>query len=170
MSRLTKELRIIPTAAWVVGWLAYVCITTPMFFYVLPEDSDMGRWPLWGRALFVYGFFLFAVAYVALIGYIYADAKRRQMRYVMWTLIAILLAPYAIGIILYFIVRGPLPKPCPGCGTLVKAGFVFCPDCGTSVQPSCPNCGKGVERAWSNCPHCGLQLPTTSPRAASAGC
>ncbi len=44
---------------------------------------------------------------VLLIGYVYADAKRRGMRYVMWTLLAIFI-PNAIGIILYFVMRDPL--------------------------------------------------------------
>lgn len=165
MSRFTKELRVIPTAAWIVGLLMYIGITTPMFFYVLPHDPQMGHWPRVLQALFVYGIFLFIPAFVALIGYVSGDAKRRQMRYVMWTLLAIFI-PDAIGIILYFILRDPLPKPCPGCGNPVKAGFTFCPRCGTSVQPTCPNCGKGADATWANCPHCGQRLPTPSPRAA----
>jgi RNA polymerase subunit RPABC4/transcription elongation factor Spt4 len=159
MSRFTKELRVIPTAAWIVGWLMYVGFTTPLFFYVLPHDPQMSKWPRAGQALFVYGIFLFVVAFVALIGYVYGDARRRQMRAVMWTLLSIFI-PDAIGIILYFILRDPLPKPCPACGNLVKAGYVFCPLCGTSVQPSCPNCGKGVDSTWSNCPYCGQKLPS----------
>jgi len=165
MSRFTKELRVIPKAAWTVAWLIYIGITSPMFFYVVPHDPDMGKWHRWEQALFVYGIFLILVAFVALIGYVYGDAKRRQMRYVMWTLLAIFI-PDAIGIILYFILRDPLPKPCPGCGNPVKGGFVFCPSCGTSVQPTCPNCGKGVDPTWANCPQCGQQLPRHSPRAA----
>jgi Double zinc ribbon len=161
MSRFIKELRVIPTAAWIVGGLMYAGFTTPLFFVVVPTDPDIGKWPRWGQALFVYGMFLFVVAFVALIGYVYGDAKRRQMRCGMWTLLAIFI-PYAIGIILYFILRDPLPKPCPTCGHLAKAGFVFCPRCGTSVQPTCPNCGKGVDLTWANCPHCGQRLPAAS--------
>ncbi|HTU34406.1 MAG TPA: zinc ribbon domain-containing protein [Candidatus Acidoferrum sp.] len=165
MSRFTKGLGIIPTPAWVVGWLVYFGATTPLFFYALPHDPEMGQWPRWGQALFVYGIFLLVVAYIALIGYVYADAKRRQMRYVMWTLLAIFI-PDAIGIILYFILRDPLPKPCPGCGNVVKASFPFCPHCGTSLQPTCPNCGKPVDSNWSNCPHCGQRMPVAEQRTA----
>lgn len=32
----------------------------------------------------MYGMFLVVVVWVALIGYIYGDAKRREMRYVLW--------------------------------------------------------------------------------------
>ena len=89
MSRFTKELRVIPKAAWIVAWFTYLCITVPLFFFVAPTDPEMGKWPRWGQALLIYGFLLLMVAWVALIGYVYGDAKRRQMRYVMWTLLAI---------------------------------------------------------------------------------
>src|SRR5215831_16663734 len=115
MSRFTKELRVIPKAAWIVAWFAYLCMVVPLFFFVAPTDPEIGKWPRWGQALVVYGSFLLVVALVALIGYVYGDAKRRQMRYVMWTLLAIFI-PNGIGMILYFILRDPLPEPCPGCG------------------------------------------------------
>jgi hypothetical protein len=161
MSRFTKELRVIPKTAWIIGLLLYAGVTTPLFFLAIPQDPDMGHWPRWGQALFVYGLFLTVVALIALFGYVYGDAKRRQMRYVMWTLLAIFI-PYAIGIILYFILRDPLPKPCPGCGNIVKAGYPFCPHCGIALQPTCPNCGRAVDLTWSNCPHCGQHLPPQS--------
>ena len=115
MSRFTKELRVIPKAAWIVAWFAYLCFTVPVFFFVAPTDPEVGKWPRWGQALFVYGIFLLVVALVALIGYVYGDAKRRQMRYVMWTLLAIFV-PHGIGMILYFILRDPLPQPGHGFG------------------------------------------------------
>src|SRR4029077_2652831 len=34
MSRFTKELRVIPKAAWIVAWLAYLCVTAPLFLFV----------------------------------------------------------------------------------------------------------------------------------------
>jgi hypothetical protein len=81
MSRFTQDLRVIPRTAWIIAWFVYLCFTVPMFFFVLPTDPEIGTWPRWGQALFVYGFFLLGVVYVALIGYVYGDAKRRQMRY-----------------------------------------------------------------------------------------
>jgi hypothetical protein len=165
MSRFIKELRVIPKTAWIVGSLMYLGFATPLFFFAVPTDPDLGKWPRWGQALFCYGMFLFVLAFVALIGYVYGDAKRRQMRYGMWTLLAIFI-PYAIGIILYFVLRDPLPKPCPGCGNVVKPSFPFCPSCGTSLQPTCSNCGKPVDRTWANCPHCGQRLPVAAARVA----
>jgi hypothetical protein len=164
MSRFTKELRVIPEAAWIFAWFAYSCLTVWLFFFVAPKDPEMAKLPRWGQALLVYGFFLLMVAWVALIGYIYGDAKRRQMRYVMWTLLAIFV-PHAIGMILYFILRDPLPKTCPGCGHVEKAKFPFCPRCGTLLQPTCPKCDKPVEPTWANCAYCGQQLPEPATRA-----
>jgi RNA polymerase subunit RPABC4/transcription elongation factor Spt4 len=109
--------------------------------------------------LFSGGVFLVAAAWILLVGYVYADAKRRGMRYVMWTWLAALI-PDGIGIILYFLLRDALPRPCPGCSTVVKAGYTFCPHCGAATQPTCPHCGRGVEGAWSHCPHCGSGLPS----------
>lgn len=163
MSRFTKDLRVIPRTAWVVAWIFYACFTVPLFFFVLPTDPDIGTWPRWGQALFIYGFFLVEVAYVALIGYVYGDAKRRQMRYEMWTLLSTFI-PLGIGIMLYFILRDPLWKPCPSCENVVK-GLPFCPHCGTSLEPTCPNCSKTVVPAWANCGHCGQRLHVPGTRA-----
>ena len=164
MSRFTKELRVIPKAAWIVAGFANLCFTLPLFLSVAPTDPVVGKWPRWGQALCVCAMFLFVAAWVALIGYVYGDAKRRQMRYVMWTLLAIFI-PNAIGMILYFILRDPLPKPCLNCGHIEKAKFPFCPRCGTLLQPTCPKCDKPVEPTWANCAYCGQQLPEPATRA-----
>jgi hypothetical protein len=165
MSRFTNELKVVPKTAWIIGTVIYLAMTTPMFLFVIPNDPQLGKWPRWEQALFVYGLIGLIIPFIALIGYVYGDAKRRGMRYIMWTLLAIFI-PDAIGIILYFILRDPLPRPCPGCGNFAKAGFTFCPHCGTALQPTCPNCGRAVESSWANCPQCGQKLPAQSPRAA----
>jgi hypothetical protein len=165
MSRFTQELKVVPKTAWIIGAVMYLGASIPLFLFAIPNDPELGKWPHWGQALFVFGMFLLVFPFVALIGYVYGDAKRRGMPYVMWTLLAFFV-PYLIGVILYFILRSPLPKVCPGCGDMVKSGFTFCPKCGTAVQPTCPNCGRAVETSWANCPQCGQKLPTQSPRAA----
>ena len=164
MSRFTKELSVIPKATWIVAGLVNLCCTLPMFLAVAPTDRVVGKWPLWGQALCVCAMFLFMTAWFALIGYVYGDAKRRRMRYVMWTLLAIFV-PNAIGMILYFILRDPLPKPCPGCGQIEKAGFQFCPRCGALLQPTCSKCGKPVDPTWANCAYCGQLLLEPATRA-----
>ena len=92
--------------------------------------------------------------YTLLVGYVYGDARRRGMRYVMWTLLAIFLAN-GIGIILYFILREPMLDVLLPCGCGVQHGFAYCPRCGANVLPSCPSCRRVVEMGWSHCAWCG---------------
>lgn len=167
MSRLSNELKVIPRAAWITGIAFYLAVTTPLYFFAVSKDPDFAGWSVWQRMLLAYGPCLFVIPTIALFGYVYADAKRRGMRPVMWTLVTIFI-PYTMGLILYFVLRDPLPRPCPTCKTPVKRGFTFCPNCGTAVQPTCPNCGKGVEFGWMNCPHCGNKLPSQEPSAPRA--
>ena len=168
MSGFNKQLRMIPRIAWILAVVAYLCLSILLFTVAVPGDRHIREWNPIGQILFAFGISLFMLVFVLLVGYVYGDAKRRGMPYVMWTLLALFI-PDGIGIILYFILRKPMPKPCPGCSQDVPSGFVFCPHCGTSLQPTCPSCGHAVERGWANCPHCGTKLPSQPGRAAQAG-
>jgi len=158
MSRFRDELRVIPRPVWFLAFGIYFVLATVVFKCAVMRDPDFRSWPLLGKVAFPYGIFLLLLALILLVGYVYADAKRRRMRYVMWTWLALLI-PDGIGIILYFILRDPLPLPCPSCRADVPAKFTFCPHCGTALQPTCPQCGKAVEHGWANCPNCGVKLP-----------
>lgn len=96
-------------------------------------------------------------AFVFLLGYIGADAKRRGMSPVLWVLVS-LLVPYLIGAILYFVVREPLPMNCPQCGRTVNAHFNFCPSCQFNLRPNCPQCRRAIRAGDRFCPHCGFAL------------
>jgi RNA polymerase subunit RPABC4/transcription elongation factor Spt4 len=155
MSRLSKELSIIPPGARQFAGFFYLLVSGGFFalFHFgpkqdLPVPAALAIGILAGVPLAIY---------VLLIGYVFADAKRRGMRYVMWTLLAIFI-PNAIGIIVYFILRDPVMKPCPNCSTTIKPGFAFCPNCGYNVAPACPNCRRAVEPGWKNCAACGAPL------------
>ena len=95
--------------------------------------------------------------YSLLIGYVYGDARRRGMRYIMWTLLAIFLVN-GIGIILYFILREPLLAYCSKCGSGVQHGYAYCPRCGANVLPACPACRRVVQVGWSHCAWCGANF------------
>ncbi|HVB35716.1 MAG TPA: zinc ribbon domain-containing protein [Candidatus Acidoferrales bacterium] len=155
---LRKELRVIPRAAWIIASLFYVGMATLAWFFLVPTDNEMSHWPLSGQLAFIFLLPLFFFLIIPFYGYIYGDAKRRAMRPVMWTLLA-LFVPYCIGIILYFILRDPLPIECPSCHNVVPSKFIFCPHCGNALRPYCSQCGKSVERAWTNCGYCGTKLP-----------
>jgi RNA polymerase subunit RPABC4/transcription elongation factor Spt4 len=172
MSRLEKEFAIVPAGA---RWTAIVvCSIVALLMgslFVMPGILEKDPkavavlTPLFLASLLGVG--VLAV-FILLVGYVFGDARRRGMRHVLWTLIAIFV-PNGIGLILYFILRDPLPVACGACGTLVAKPHAFCPGCGAPVQAACPQCRQVVEPGWRNCARCGASLtqPTTGGGAAS---
>jgi len=163
---LRNEMHVIPPVAKVLAALAFLGIAIGLIAIAIPQSRDTLGLPRGGQVAL--GIFAAAIPaiYILLLGYIYGDARRRHMRYIVWTLLAIFI-PNAIGIILFFILRDPLPVFCPHCGASVKAAFTFCPQCATALQPVCAQCGRAVERNWSHCPHCGTATSTGKPGAVS---
>jgi ABC-type Fe3+ transport system permease subunit len=97
---------------------------------------------------------------IFLIAYVNRDAKRRGMNSALWTILVIILLPAwgFIGFVIYFLMREPLPYPCPQCGTSVSARYNFCPNCKCNLHPSCPQCKREVGEMNKFCPHCGNDL------------
>lgn len=147
--------QVIPPTAKIIAALMFVCMATFIWFVPLRHDDEMLGWPLIGKMAFVCFVSSMLAIYALLVGFVYGDAKQRRMRHVMWAWLAALV-PNAVGIILYFILRDPPPRPCPKCAQPVPASFVFCPHCGTALAPRCSNCGKPMEREWTHCAHCGV--------------
>lgn len=157
---LRTELRVVPRTAKIISLVAYFGFVI-LIHFLIPlnkEPGDIWTWPLAGQLAFNFLIPLIPVPLILFYGYIYGDAKRRGMRYGVWTLLAIFV-PYLIGVILYFILRDPLPAECPGCHTVVVSKFAFCPHCGASLKPSCPQCGRSIEPGWVNCGYCGTRMP-----------
>jgi hypothetical protein len=156
MTRFSDEVRIIPTVAWIIATLVAVGTFCLLFFVAIPHGHNVKHWPQ--AAQIAYSMLALIPAFaILLVGYINADARRRGMRYVMWTLLALFL-PNSLGIILYFIFREPLLKQCPKCGAKNRVTFTFCPQCGTELAKSCPACKHAVEPGWSRCAYCGGAL------------
>ncbi len=150
------NLKMIRPPAWIVAIILFFGFPALFFFVVFPNShpDEMANMPV---ALKWLGPFLggaFLMAGVLLVGFVYVDAKRRGMRYVMWTLLATFI-PYAIGVILYFILRDPLPTPCPKCGFMAGAQFSFCPNCGTELMRACKVCHRKLGPGWVVCAYCG---------------
>jgi RNA polymerase subunit RPABC4/transcription elongation factor Spt4 len=165
MSRFSEEMKIIPTPARVVAVLVYFLVAGGFWaLLTFGHDPGMNRMPLIGLGALIFLAPIPLVCWTLLIGYVNADAKRRGMRYIMWTLLAIFI-PNAIGIIVYFILREPKMRPCPNCSQTVRPGFAFCPHCGYNLAPACPSCRRAVEPGWRNCPACGTTL--TAPASPS---
>ena len=159
MSRFRDEVKLVPRPAFAVAvcvWLAFFLV---MMLFPFRLDPEARHWPLAGKLAMATlpGLSLFAL--VLMVGYVYADAKRRGMRYVLWTWLAALI-PHAIGIILYFVLRDPLLVNCTNCGAQVLPGFAFCPKCGGTLSQACPKCRRAVEPGWTHCAHCGASLGT----------
>jgi hypothetical protein len=166
MTRFDQEFALVPQGArWTAVLVTLVFVAVMAGIFLLPAIAE--RDP---KALLVLSpFFLlslvgaaFLAAYVLLVGYVFGDAKRRGMSHVLWTLLAIFI-PNAIGIILYFILRDPIPVPCPACGALARKGHAFCAGCGAAVRPACPQCRQPAEPGWRNCARCGAALTGASP-------
>jgi zinc-ribbon domain/Phospholipase_D-nuclease N-terminal len=88
----------------------------------------------------------FFAVWMLCLGYVYADAKRRGMRPVLWTLIAALF-PHLFGFLLYFALRQSLGPKCPSCGQPVMPGQRFCSWCGSVGAASGGGTGAGPEGA-----------------------
>ena len=73
------------------------------------------------------GFFL--AAWIVCLGYVHADARRRGMPPILWTLVA-MLVPNLLGFLIYFAIRRPIAQPCPQCGQAKRADHRFCSWCG----------------------------------------
>ena len=94
----------------------------------------------WGaelRTMSIYGSAaLFVGALIATwlvcLGFVFADARRRAMRPVLWVLVAALF-PHLLGFLLYFVLRYPIAATCTQCGVTVSNHQQFCSWCGTPL-------------------------------------
>jgi len=166
--RFSEEIRLIPrwyviliVVLYVVAMIvAQIINAAGSFFPKLPRD--LGELAVAGAttaAAIGVALFLF------LFCYIYMDARRRGMKAGLWLLLAVLV-PDLIGVVIYFLLREPLPLNCPQCGTLGNARFNYCPSCGCNFRPTCPLCRQEARPGDHYCPHCACDL-TAKP--ASAG-
>lgn len=171
-SRFRDELRIIPK------WLVWTCISLYVLALIVgiginlanmhtaepvfPDDSFRDKPLLSCLALagvitavaFVFSCMLF------MLGYVYRDAKRRGMHPALWTLLVLILSGgyFLIGLIIYLLVREPLPYTCPQCASTVNARFNFCPNCKYNLHPACPQCQREVSDDDKFCPYCATEL------------
>ena len=103
---------------------------------------------------------VFFALFIFLTAYVNRDASRRGMNSALWTILILIFLPTwgLIGFVIYFLMREPLPYPCPQCSASVSARFNFCPNCKCNLQPSCPQCKREVAELDKFCPFCGNDL------------
>jgi Double zinc ribbon len=175
--RFWNELRIIPRWLFVLMAMLYVLALVialtvnmaqshnpngnEMFPPELRDNPALAQLALSGLitlASLCFAFFIFMIAYVN------RDASRRGMNSALWTLMVIIFLPTwgLIGLVVYLLMREPLPYPCPECATTVNARFNFCPNCKCNLHPACPQCKREVGELDKFCPHCGNDLKSTT--------
>ena len=131
----------------------------------------------------------FAVLYLSLIYWTYADARRRIADpMLIGCATAASLFPF-VGTLVYVILRPPeyledvqereleiqaaearlngLERTlCPHCDYPVERDFIRCPSCLRKLKERCVSCSKPLDRAWTICPYCEAEVPpeSSSPR------
>ncbi|HUL33839.1 MAG TPA: zinc ribbon domain-containing protein [Candidatus Eisenbacteria bacterium] len=175
-STFREELRILP------NWLVWTCVALSLLALLIglgvnihnlgtggptfPDDSLRNEPAL--SCLGLAGVILltsFMLSCLLLtLGYVYRDARRRGMNGALWTLLVLILAPMYlfIGLVIYLLVRDPLPFTCPQCAASVSARFNFCPSCKYNLHPACPQCQKEVSDGDRFCPYCAMELKPAS--------
>ncbi|MFQ5696064.1 MAG: zinc ribbon domain-containing protein, partial [Terriglobia bacterium] len=165
---LGDELKIISPAGWTVAGLVlllWFAVVAPLILgTVRPKAGEPPAWVL-GAILAFAGLIL--GIWVAMIFYVNADARRRQMNVVLWTLLVIFI-PNALGFLLYFLLRQPVAGTCPKCGAVTRPEYAYCPACRELLTKTCPECHRGVERGWTACAFCGAKLSEGHALAAVA--
>lgn len=180
--RFWNELRIIPRWLFVMVAVLYVlalviALTVNMAQRNNPNGNDMfppelrdnpalAQLALSGMVTLMS---LFFASFIFMITYVNRDASRRGMNSALWTILVIVFMPTwgLIGLVIYLLMREPLPYPCPECATTVNARFNFCPNCKCNLHPSCPQCKREVGELDKFCPHCGNDLKVAASTEAA---
>jgi hypothetical protein len=71
------------------------------------------------------------------LGFVFADARRRAMRPVLWSLVAGLF-PHLLGFLLYFVMRQAIASTCIHCRQTIALYQRFCSWCGNPKISSTP--------------------------------
>ena len=169
--RFWEEFKLVPRALiWIVVVLYLIAVGIAVTVNLNPALHDGDMFPpelrdhpvvqSFALAGIVTAVSFFLAVFIFLVGYVNRDAKRRGMNSGLWTFLVIILWPayFAIGFIIYFLMRQPLPYSCPQCATSVGARYNFCPNCKCNLHPSCPQCKQEVVEGDKYCPSCAQDL------------
>ncbi len=181
-STFRQELRILPK------WLVWTCVALTFLAILIGLAVNLHNFKT-GGPIFpdeslrddpgascagLFGVIIFASIVISslllTLGYVYRDAKRRGMNGGLWTLLVLILAPMYlfIGLVIYLLVRDPLPYTCPQCAATVSARFNFCSNCKYNLHPACPQCQQEVSDTDKFCPYCATELKPVPATDATA--
>jgi uncharacterized membrane protein len=182
--RFWDEFRIIPR--WLIVMVIVLFLAAQVIAYMVNMDAaqhggeifppDLKNDPALASlalAMIVTGVSFFMASLIFMIAYVNRDASRRGMNSALWTILVIIFLPTwgLIGLIIYLLMREPLPYPCPQCNSTVTARFNFCPSCKCNLHPACPQCKREVAELDKFCPYCGndLKLPASPAEVPAQG-
>jgi hypothetical protein len=135
MKLLRRFLSIVPKAVqfWAVVTVGCALLIGLVAAYKTADQGAVLRtMSAYGSAALVVGIVL--AIWLLSLGFVFADARRRDMRAVLWVLVAALF-PHLLGFLLYFVMRHPIAAACTHCGRAVSNHQRFCSWCGTSLVP-----------------------------------
>ncbi len=156
--RFADELRLIPR--WLIRLVVLLFVAAQVVAQIINAHEGHPHLPALALAGAVTAVSIAVASVLFLIAYVNRDAERRGMNSTLWTLLVIILLPgyLALGFIIYFLLREPLPFKCPQCGATVSARFNFCPSCKFNLRPTCRQCKREVRIGDHYCPHCAYEL------------
>ena len=173
-----------------VGALRFLVLIPLGIIDGVDHGLRIGNWDrgwswFWPWASFA-GFFgvIFLVIWIAVIVWVYRDAKERGLEGALWALLVFF--THLLGLIIYLLVRsghpvlarkapgpsvappgspgptpvtpGPIGPACRNCGKPAEKDHLYCHACGDRLKNICPKCGKDTRSDWQICPFCGDKL------------
>src|ERR1700751_42162 len=126
---ITDELRLIPRWSIALAAVAFVAMQY-LFFFVFPRPHH--PMPFGMRLYFSTLWSALAGLYMLMVGYISQDAPRRNMNKWLWIVFSVVLQA-GIGLVIYFLLRGPVLSSSVSCGSRIESEYNFCPQCDYQV-------------------------------------
>jgi hypothetical protein len=128
--RIRQFLRIVPKAVrlWALVIVGFaVLIGLVVGYKAADHGAALRTMSVDGGAALLAGIMI--AAWLLCLGFVFADARRRAMRPVLWVLVAALF-PHLLGFLLYFVMRQPIASACNHCGQATPRYQRFCSWCG----------------------------------------
>jgi hypothetical protein len=127
------------------------------------------------------------VVYLALIVWVYSDARRRVGDPMLVTCATLAAFFPFFGPLVYLILRPPEflddarerelemaaaearliqlnELSCPHCHHPVERAFLLCPSCHRKLKEPCASCSKPLDPRWRLCPYCAHEVGQPAPR------
>jgi hypothetical protein len=129
--KLRRFLSIVPKPVRLLALILMSCALLIGLIVGAIAAQRAGLWTMFAYSSAALVFSALAAVWILCLGFVFADAQRRNMRSVLWVLVAALF-PHLLGFLLYFVMRQPIAAICTHCGGTVSAHQRFCSWCGNS--------------------------------------